>query len=133
MLREREAAIRDLLAAYNPLAALSLEAEPDEDHFVLPGWMLLLPRELRRPPINFEELEPAPEEVDRMREALAVPDAQTWWESALELGIVGATGRTNPGLKQPLRRRARELGSIELAMDELVAEEASGSEGRQWS
>jgi hypothetical protein len=63
-----------------------------------------------------------------MREALAIPDAHDWWEAALELGIVGATGKTNPDLKRRLRR-ARELGSIELVMDELVAEEARGSVG----
>jgi hypothetical protein len=68
-----------------------------------------------------------------MHEALAIPDAHDWWEAALELGVVGAIGKTNPDLKQPLQRRARELGSIELAMDELLAEEANGSEGRQWS
>jgi hypothetical protein len=124
MLRERVEALRDLLAAYNPLAVLSREGEPDEDGFVPPGWMLPLPRDLRLPPINLEELEPDAEEVDLLREALAVPDARAWWGAALERGVVGALGTADSELKERLLRR--ELGSIELTVNGQMAEEADG-------
>jgi hypothetical protein len=77
-----------------------------------------------------EELEPVPEELECLCEALALSDAQAWWEAALQLGVVGAMGKAKPDLKEPLRQRARKLGSSEPAMHELVAEETGGSEGR---
>jgi hypothetical protein len=86
--------------------------------------MLPLPRDPRLPPINLEELEPAPEEVERMREALTTPDAQTWWEAALELGVIGALGTADPELKERLWQRGRELGCFNRALDELAAKPA---------
>ena len=56
-----------------------------------------------------------------MRGALAVPVARAWWEAALELGVLGALGDANPELKEQLRRRGRELDSLDLAVEELVA------------
>jgi hypothetical protein len=56
-----------------------------------------------------------------MREALAVPDARAWWEAALGLGVLGALGEADAELRERLRRRGRELGSIDLALEELVA------------
>ena len=56
--RKREEALRDFVALYNRLAEMSQEAEPDEDGFVPPDWMLPLPRALRLPPLDLEELKP---------------------------------------------------------------------------
>jgi hypothetical protein len=90
MLREREEALRGLLSAYNPLATLSQEGKPDEDGIVPPDWILPDLTDLRLASIDVETLELGPRECDLLREALAVPDAQAWWEVALEVGAVGA-------------------------------------------
>jgi hypothetical protein len=121
MLRERNEAIRDLAAAYNPLAALSQESQPDEEDFNSPEWALPLPRDLRLPPIDISGLKPEPAEVERMREALATLDAQAWWEAALELGVVGAVGTTDPELEEQVRQRGREPDSFNITADESMA------------
>ena len=120
-LRRREAALRELLADYGRLAAMGREGEPDEDGYVPPEWLLPLPRDLNLPPLDLDGLGPDPGEVGCMREALAVPDAEGWWEAALGLGVLGALGEADAELWEQLRRRGRELGSINLALEELVA------------
>jgi hypothetical protein len=120
-LRRREAALRELLADYGRLAAMGREGEPDGDGYVPPEWLLPLPGGLRLPPLDLDGLGPDPAEVGRLREALAVPDARAWWEAALGLGVLGALGEADAELRERLRRRGRELGSIDLALEELVA------------
>ena len=102
------------------LAEMSQEAEPDEDGFVPPDWMLPLPRALRLPPLDLEELKPDPDEIQRMREPLAVPDEEAWWQAAVELGDTRRTqGDVDPDLKERVRRRGRELGSTDGALGDI--------------
>jgi hypothetical protein len=54
-----------------------------------------------------------------MRQRLATPLVDDWWEAADELGICGALGDVDPDRKERLRRRGRELGSIHLAVQDL--------------
>jgi hypothetical protein len=54
-----------------------------------------------------------------MREALAVLDAQAWWEAAVELGELGALRNVDPDLDERLRRRVRELGSTDGALGDI--------------
>ena len=65
------------------------------------------------------KLEPDPAEVELMRQSLATPLVDEWWEAADELGICGALGDVDPDRKERLRRRGRELGSINLAVQNL--------------
>jgi hypothetical protein len=123
VLREREETLRGLLAGYGPLAAMSREGGPDGDGSVPPERALPLPRELRLPPMQLEELGPDQGDVERLRAVLAVPDARAWWEAAEELGVVGAQRDADAELKGRLRRRGRELGSFNMAASELVAEQ----------
>ena len=120
--RDREQAIRDLLAIYNQQAARSWEGEPDEDGFVPPDEMLPFPRDLRLPLIDVAKLEPDPAEVELMRQSLATPLVDEWWAAADELGICGALGALDPDRRERLRQRGRELRSINLAFDEVMAE-----------
>ena len=117
--RDREQAIRDLLAIYNQQAARSWEGEPDEDGFVPPDEVLPFPRDLRLPLIDVAKLEPDPAEVELMRQSLGTPLVDEWWAAADELGICGALGDVSPDCKERLRRRGRELGSINLAIQNL--------------
>ena len=117
--QDREQAIRDLLAIYNQQAARSWEAEPDAEGFVLPDEMLAFPRDLRLPLIDAASLEPDPAEVELMRQSLATPLVDEWWAAADELGICGALGDVSPDYKEHLRQRGRELGSINLAIQNL--------------
>ena len=114
--RDREQAIRDLLAIYNQQAARSWEGEPDEDGFVPPDEVLAFPRDLRLPLIDMAKLEPDPADVELMRRSLGTPLIDEWWAAADELGICGALGDVSPDCKEHLRRRGRELGSINLAI-----------------
>jgi hypothetical protein len=129
LVREREGVLRDMVALYNRLAEHSREGEPGEDGFVPPDWMLPLPRDLRLPPLDPKELEPDPEEVELMRQRLATPLGEAWWEAAFELGVCGALGDWQPELKEQLRRRGRELGSINLACEELMTKGFGAGEG----
>jgi hypothetical protein len=129
LVREREEVLRDMVALYNRLAEMSREGEPDEDGFVPPGWLLPLPRDLRLPPIDPEELKPDPDEVELMRQRLATPLGEAWWEAAFELGVCGALGDWQPELKERLRRRGQELGSINLACEELMTRGFGVGEG----
>ena len=61
------------------------------------------------------KLEPDPAEVELMRRSLGTPLIDEWWAAADELGICGALGDVSPDYKERLRRRGRELGSINLA------------------
>jgi hypothetical protein len=119
LVQGRERAIRDLLAIYNEQAARSWEGEPDEDGFVPPDDVLLFPRDFRLPMIDMARLEPDPADVELMRHSLATPLVDDWWEAANELGICGALGDIDPDCKERLRRRGRELGSINLAVQNL--------------
>jgi hypothetical protein len=129
--RKREQALRDFVALYNRLAEMSHEAEPDEDGFVPPNWMLALPRDLRLPPLDLEELRPDPYEFQLMRERLATPDEEGWRQAAEELAVIGAMGDIDPELRKRLRQRGRELGSLNLAIDELAKGKRSNSES-EW-
>ena len=51
-----------------------------------------------------------------MRRSLGTPLIDEWWAAADELGICGALGDVSPDYKEHLRRRGRELGSINLAI-----------------
>ena len=118
--RKREQALRDFVALYNRLAEMSQEAEPDEDGFVPPDWMLPLPRALRLPPLDLEELKPDANEIERMRERLATPDEEEWRQAAEELAVIGAMGDIDAELRERVRQRGRELGSLNRAIDELA-------------
>ena len=127
--REREEAIRDMLAVYNQLAERSWEAEPDEDGFVPPDDMLDLPKDLRLPLIDTERLKPDAADVELMRQRLATPLGEDWWDAAYELGVCGAMGDTDPDRKERVRQRGRELGSINLAFEEIMMETFGADEG----
>ena len=90
--RDREQAIRDLLAIYNQQAALSWEVQHDEDDFVPPHEMLNFPIDLRLPLIDMAMLEPDPADVALMRRSLGTPLIDEWWAAADELAICGALG-----------------------------------------
>ena len=77
--------------------------------------MLSFPRDLRLPLIDVARLEPDPADVELMRRSLGTPLIDEWWAAADELGICGALGDVSPDCKEHLRRRGRELGSINLA------------------
>ena len=117
--RDREQAIRDLLAIYNQQAARSWEGEPDEDGFVPPDEVLPFPRDLRLPLIDVAKLEPDPADVELMRQSLGTPLIDEWWAAADELGICGALGDMDLDRKEQLRRRGRELGSSSVAIQNL--------------
>jgi hypothetical protein len=119
-LRKREAALLDFVALYNRLAELSQEGEPDEDEFGPPDWMLPLPRGLRLPPLDLEELKPDPDELQLMRERLATADEEEWQQAAEELAVIGAMGDIDAQLRARVRHRGRELGSLNRAIDELA-------------
>ena len=117
--RDREQAIRDLLAIYNQQAARSWEGEPDEEGFVPPDEMLAFPRDLRLPLIDVAKLEPDPAEVELMRQSLARPLVDDWWEAADELGVCGALGDLDLDRKEQLRQRGRKLGWSRVAIQDL--------------
>jgi hypothetical protein len=118
--RKREQALRDFIALYNRLAEMSQEGEPDEDGFVPPDWMLPLPRDLRMPPLDLERLKPEPDEIQRMREQLATADEEAWRQAAEELAVIGGMGDVDAELREQVRQRGRELGSLNRAIDELT-------------
>jgi hypothetical protein len=118
--RKREQALHDFIALYNRLAEISQEAEPDEDGFVPADWMLPLPRALRLPVLDLDELKPDANEIQRMRDRLATPDEAEWRQVAEELAVIGAMGDIDAELRQRVRQRGRELGSLNRAIDELA-------------
>ena len=120
--RHREQAIGDLLAIYNQQAARSWESDPDEDGFVPPDEVLPFPSDLRLPLIDVGKLEPDPADVELMRQSLGTPLVDDWWQAADELGICGALGALDRDREERLRQRGRELRSINLAFDEVIAE-----------
>jgi hypothetical protein len=126
--RKREQALLDFIALYNRLAEMSEEAEPDEDGFVPPDWMLPLPRDLRLQPLNLEELKPDATEIRRMHERLATPDEEEWRQAAEELAVIGAMGDIDRELRERVRQRGQELGSLNRAIDELANGERSNRE-----
>jgi hypothetical protein len=126
--RKREQALRDFVALYNRLAELSLEGEPDEDGFVPPDWMLPLPRALRLAPLDLEELRPDPDELQLMRERLTTPDEEDWRLAAEELAVIGAMGEVDADVRERVRQRGSELGSLNRAIDELAQDMRSRNE-----
>ena len=64
-----------------------------------------------------------------MRQRLATPLGDDWWAAAYELGICGAMGDTDPERKERVRQRGRELGSINLAFEEIMMETFVADEG----
>jgi hypothetical protein len=91
--------------------------------------MLDFPKDLRLPLIDTERLKPDPAEVELMRQRLATPLGDDWWEAAYKLGACGALGDADPDRKEHLRQRGRELGSINLAFEEVMMETFGGAEG----
>jgi hypothetical protein len=118
--RKRKRALRDFVALYNRLAEMSQEAEPDKDGFVPPDWMLPLPRGLRLPVLAVEELKPDSNELDLMRERLAMPDEEEWRQAAEELAVIGAMGEIDAEIRAQIRQRGRELSSLNRAIDEVA-------------
>ena len=55
-----------------------------------------------------------------MRERLATPDEEEWRQAAEELAVIGAMGDIDPELRERVRQRGRELGSLNRAIDELA-------------
>jgi hypothetical protein len=127
--RKREQALRDFIALYNRLAEMSQEGEPDEDGFVPPDWMLPLPRALRLLLLDLEELKPDANELQRMREQLAIADEEAWRQAAEELAVIGAMGDIDAELREQVRQRGRELGSLNRAIDALAKSKARCREG----
>ena len=117
--RDREQAIHNLLNIYNQQAARSWEAEPDAEGFVLSDEMLCFPRDLQLPLIDAARLEPDPAEVELMRQSLATPLVDDWWEAADELGVCGALGDMDLDRKERLRQRGRKLGWSRVAIQDL--------------
>ncbi len=120
VLQDRDEAVHGMLECYNQLAERTREAEPDEEGFVPPDEELDFPKDFRLPMIDMAALAPDPVEVERMRQRLVSPLADDWWDGALELGVFGALADLDPDRKQRLRQRGRVLGSIDLALGEMV-------------
>ena len=55
-----------------------------------------------------------------MRERLATPDEEAWRHAAEELAVIGAMGDIDAELRERVRQRGRELGSLNRAIDELA-------------
>ena len=61
-----------------------------------------------------------------MRERLATPDEEEWRQAAEELAVIGAMGDIDPELRERVRQRGRELGSLNRAIDELTSAQVGG-------
>ena len=83
---------------------------------------------MRLPPLDLKALKPHQSELQLMRERLTTADEEDWRQAAEELAVIGAMGDIDVGLRERVRQRGRELGSLNRAIDELANGEHSNRE-----